>query len=104
MGRDIFLEGHLKGLTLDEILATYDDAVKDILADKIRKLGKCKIERPVFGFLSTHPGSCIPTNYEEGDVISSYDELITLAKSERYSETSMLFDYRVGLLKIVPVK
>lgn len=103
MNDNLFLEMSY-GTSLKTILASYDDDARKKIIDEINSIGECKVERPIFGFLSTHPGSWGYTNYEEADVISSYDELITLAKSERYSEKSLLSDYRAGMLKIVPVK
>lgn len=104
MARDIFLEGHLKGLRREEIFASYNDAVKEVLVDKIKKVGKCKISRPVFGFFSSTPNSWGITSFEEADVITSYDELIALARAEGCSEKSIISDYELGFLKIVPVK
>lgn len=103
MNDNLFLELSY-GTPLETILASYDDDTRKHLAEEIKKLGRCKVRRSIFGFLSTNPGSWGYTNYEEGDVISSYEELITLAKTERYSEKSILSDYRAGTLKIVPVK
>jgi len=68
MARDIFLEGHLKGLTFDEILASYADARKNRV-EEIKNSANCKIERHLFRFFSSDPSSQGYMNYGEGDVI-----------------------------------
>ena len=102
-GDDRFIFGRSQNIQYAKIIHSYDDAIKEVLADKIKKIGKCKISRPVFGFFSSTPNSWGITSFEEGDVISSSYELITLAKAEGYSEERVITEYKLGLLKIVPV-